>query len=345
MECRQDRASYFWNGLSLFLASCMAIVYWQWVWQDRKKAVLIGLTVLAIWVWDAAWREDGNLLEVTFLDVRQGDAAFVKFPDGKTVLVDGGRNPLFTYQGIHRIEPKNDNDLKFLAFDTGARILSPFLSYKGIRKIDLLLLSHPDNDHGGGLYYILHEFDVKRVLGVPHLNLPPTTHRVLHELIDEKGIPHELGYAGDIDLTPTAKLKLLHPFDEASTNLTDRDTNDDSRVLKLSYGEVDILFTGDIERAAELRLVESGADLEAEILKVPHHGSKTSSSPEFLSLVRPKFGIFSLSPRNSYNFAPRQILRRYRNFGCEVLLTDELGAIKLITDGSRCWITHHANRH
>ena len=226
----------------VFLASCMAIVYWRWVRLERKKAVLIALTVLAIWVWDAAWREDGNLLEVTFLDIGQGDAAFVKFPDGKTMLVDGGRNLLFTYQGNHRIEPKNDKDLKFLAFDTGERILSPFLSYKGIRKIDLLLLSHPDNDHGGGLYYILHEFDVKRVLGVPHLDLPPTTHRVLHELIDEKGIPHELGYAGDIDLTPTAKLELLHPFDEASTNLTDRDINDDSLVLKLSYGEVDILF-------------------------------------------------------------------------------------------------------
>ena len=329
----------------VFLASCMAIVYWRWVWQERKKAVSIALTVLAIWVWDAAWREDGNLLEVTFLDVRQGDAAFVRFPDGKTMLVDGGRNLLFTYQGNHRIKPKNDKDLKFLVFDTGERILSPFLSCEGVDKLNLVLLSHPDNDHGGGLYYILHEFDVKRVLGVPHLDLPPTTHRVLHELIDEKGIPHELGYAGDIDLTPTAKLELLHPFDEASTNLTDRDINNDSLVLKLSYGEVDILFTGDIERAAELRLVESGADLEAEFLKVPHHGSKTSSSPEFLSLVRPKFGIFSLSARNSYNFAPRQILRRYRNFGCKVLRTDELGAIQLKTDGRRCWITHHANRH
>jgi competence protein ComEC len=165
----------------------------------------------------------------------------------------------------------------------------------------------------------------------------------LHDLIDEKGIPHELGYAGNINLTSTAKLELLHPFDEASTNLRDRDINDDSLVLKLSYGEVDILFTGDIERAAELRLAESGMDLHAEILKVPHHGSKTSSSPEFLSLVRPQFGIFSLSARNPYKFPPRQILRRYRNFGCEVLRTDELGAITLKTDGGRCWITHHAN--
>ena len=329
----------------LFFAGCIAIVYWRWVWLERKKAVLIGLMVVAVWIWDAAWREDGNLLEVTFLDVRQGDAAFVRFPDGKTMLVDGGRNLLFAYRGNYQIEPNNDKSSKFLRFDTGARILSPFLSYEGVGKLDLLVLSHPDNDHGGGLYYILHEYDVEKVLGVPHLDLPPTTHRVLHELIDEKGIPHKLGYAGEINLSATATIQLLHPFDEASTNLTDRDINDDSLVLKLSYGEVDVLFTGDIERRAEKRLVESGMDLEAEILKVPHHGSRTSSSPEFLSLVRPQFGIFSLSARNPYKFPPRQILRRYRNFGCEVLRTDELGAITLKTDGSRCWITHHAIRN
>ena len=329
----------------VFFAGCMAIVYWRWVWQERKKAVLIGMTVVVIWVWDAALREDGNLLEVTFLDVRQGDAAFVKFPDGKTMLIDGGRSLLFAYRGNYRIEPRDGKDVKFLGFDTGERILSPFLSYEGIGKLDLIVLSHPDNDHGGGLYHILHEFGADRVLGVPHLDLPPMTHRVLHELIDEKGIPHELGYAGEIDLTSTAKLELLHPFDKESTNLRDRDVNDDSLVLKLSYGEVDILFTGDIERRAEMRLVESGMNLEAEILKVPHHGSKTSSSPEFLSLVRPKYGVFSLSARNPYKFPPRQILRRYRNFGCKVLRTDELGAITLKTDGSRCWITHHANRN
>lgn len=329
----------------VFFAGCLATVHWRWVRLERRKSVLIGMAVVAIWVWDAAWREDGNLLEVTFLDVRQGDAAFVRFPDGKTMLIDGGRNLLLAYQGNYQIEPKDDKDLKFLGFDTGERILSPFLSYEGVGKLDLLVLSHPDNDHGGGLYFILHEYDVERVLGVPPLDLPSKTHTVLHELIDEKGIPHELGYAGEINLSSDAKLELLHPFDEASTNLTDRDINDDSLVLKLSYGEVDILFTGDIERRAEKRLVDSGMDLEAEILKVPHHGSKTSSSPEFLSLVRPQFGIFSLSARNPYKFPPRQILRRYRNFKCEVLRTDELGAITLKTDGSRCWITHHANHN
>ena len=115
---------------------------------------------------------------------------------------------------------------------------------------------------------------------------------VLHEIVDAKGIPHSLGYAGRVDLTATAKLELLHPFDVASTNLHDRDINNDSLVLKLTYGDVRILFTGDIGRKVELKLVESGVDLEAEIVKVPHHGSKTSSSAEFLDAVRPPIRNF-----------------------------------------------------
>ena len=172
--------------------------------------------------------------------------------------------------------------------------LDPFLCHEGVFGLDLLLLSHPDSDHGGGFAHILGEFGVKRVLGVPHQDLLKSTHQILHEIIDAKGIPHALGYAGAIDLTPTAKLELLHPFDAASTNLHDRDTNNDSLVLKLTYGNLRILFTGDIQRKTELRLIESGKDLRAEIIKVPHHGSKTSSSAEFLDTVRPQYAIFSL---------------------------------------------------
>ena len=215
------------------------------------------------------------------------------------------------------------------------------MCHEGIFGLDLLLLSHPDNDHGGGFAHILQKFGVGRVLGVPHQDLSKPTHQVLHEVIDAKGIPHTLGYAGTVDLTATARLELLHPFDAASTDLHDKDVNNDSLVLKLTYGDLRILFTGDIERKVELQLVELGKDLRAEIVKVPHHGSKTSSSAEFLNAVRPQYAVFSLGQRNRYRFPSKAVVKRYRERGCRVLRTDRLGAIRLRTDGQRCWITHH----
>ena len=318
----------------LYIAGCFAVVHWVWVWMHRKKAMVIGLAVLSIWIWDTAWRERGGLLEVTFLDVGQGDAAFVRFPDGKTMLVDGGLNS-------SRIEVNEDGVAKRVGYDHGERTLDPFLCREGVFRLDLLLLSHPDNDHGGGFAHILQTFDVKHALGIPHQNLSQSTHRILHEIVDPKGIPHTLGYAGTVDLTSTTRLELLHPFDAASTDLHDKDVNNDSLVLKLTYGEVRILFTGDIERKVELMLVESGKGLRAEIIKVPHHGSKTSSSAEFLDAVRPQYAIFSLGQRNRYRFPSEMVVERYRERGCHILRTDRLGAIRLRTDGQRCWITHH----
>ena len=318
----------------VYIAICFAVVHWVWVWMHRKKAVLIGLTVLSIWVWDMAWHERGRLLDITFLDVGQGDAAFVRFPDGKTMLIDGGLDS-------SRIQVTKAGIKKRRGYDNGKQVLDPFLCHEGVFGLDLLLLSHPDNDHGGGFAHILREFGVKRALGVPHQNLSKSTHQILHEIVDTKGIPHELGYAGAIDLTSTVRLELLHPFNEASTNLHDKDFNNDSLVLKLTYGNVRILFTGDIGRKVELRLIESGQNLQADILKVPHHGSKTSSSAEFLDAVRPQYAIFSLGQRNRYRFPSEMVVKRYRERGCRILRTDRLGAIRLRTDGRRCWITHH----
>ena len=320
--------------IAIYIAGCFAVIHWVWVWMHRKQAMVIGLMVLSVWIWDTAWRERGKLLEVTFLDVGQGDAAFVRFPDGKAMLIDGGLNS-------SRIEVTETGNARRVGYDNGERTLDPFLCQEGIFRLDLLLLSHPDNDHGGGFAHILREFGVKHVLGVPHQDLHQSTHRILHEIVDAKDIPHELGYAGTVDLTSTARLELLHPFDAASTNLQDKDVNNDSLVLRLTYGDVRILFTGDIGRKVELRLVESGKDLGAEIIKVPHHGSKTSSSAEFLDAVHPQYAIFSLGQRNRYRFPSEMVLERYRERGCRILRTDRLGAIRLLTDGRRCWVTHH----
>ncbi len=316
------------GGFVLYLAVCLGIAHWRWVLSHFRVASLLGLSVAAIWVWDAAFHERGRLLEVVTLDVGQGDAAIVRFPDNRTLLIDGGIR--HTYYDEKKQEMTD--------YDVGERIIEPYLDYYGIRKLDAVVLTHPDLDHGGGLGYILENFEVSRLLGISDTVLDSQTHRRLRAIAEARNIPYAFPYAGEIALTPTATLNLLHPIDAASTDLLDADQNNDSLVIKLSYGEVDVLFTGDIGKAAETRLIASGQDLRSEILKVPHHGSRTSSSVPFLDSVQPRCAIFSLGKGNRYQFPHAEVVARYEARACHLWRTDESAAITLRTDGRRCWI-------
>ena len=317
----------------LYIAICLGIAYWRYVYRQWRVASLIGLSVVVIWVWDAAFHERGKLLEVITLDVGQGDAAIVRFSDNRTMLIDGGiRRSYYDEQKQRQVD-----------YDVGKRIIEPYLDFHGIRKLDMVVLTHPDIDHGGGLGYILQNFEVGRVLGIADMPLNSQTHQRLHTIVEANNIPYSFPYAGKIDLTSTATLKLLHPIDAASTNLLDQDKNDDSLVIQLTYSEVDILFTGDIGKKAESRLIASGQDLRSEVLKVPHHGSRTSSSAPFLDAVQPRYAIFSLGQRNRYQFPHADVVARYQARGCILLRTDKTGAIILRTDGMRCWIDAFCN--
>ena len=312
----------------LYIAFFFGITHWRYVYRHWRVASLIGLSVVAIWVWDTALHEKGRLLEVVTLDVGQGDAAFVRFPDNRTLLIDGGIQR--TYY--------DDKKQRQVDYDVGKRVIEPYLDFRGIRRLDMVVLTHPDLDHGGGLGHILRNFEVGRVLGISDMPLNSQTHQQLHAIVRANDIPYAFPYAGTIELTPTATLNLLHPIDAASTNLLDQDKNDDSLVMKLTYREVDILFTGDIGKKAEARLIASGQDLRSEILKVPHHGSSTSSSVQFIEAVQPRYAIFSLGQSSQYQFPHSDVVARYQARGCVQLRTDKAAAITLRTDGKRCWI-------
>ena len=321
----------------VYIAVCLGVTHWQFVHKNWRIATLIGLSVVAIWVWDSALHEEGRLLEVVTLDVGQGDAAVVKFPDGRAMLVDGGVQRSYY----------NEKKKRQAEYDMGERVVAPYLDVNGIRELELVVMSHQDIDHGGGLAHILENFEVKRILGISDADDAKysQTVRELRDLAKEEGLEITFEYAGEIELTPTATLNLLHPIDAASTDLKDTDTNDDSLVMKLSYGEVDILFTGDIEAKAETRLLASGQNLRAEVLKVPHHGSRTSSTVPFIAAVQPKFALFSLGIRNRFGFPNAEVIARYRERECVLLRTDELGAITLKTDGRRCWFRAHVTEN
>ena len=311
-----------------YIACFLGLAHWRYVYKHWRVSSLVGLSVIVIWVWSAAFHEKGRLLEVVTLDVGQGDAAFIRFPDNRTMLVDGGIQRRYY----------NEKKRRWVDYDVGKRVLEPYFDFHGIRKLDIVVLTHPDIDHGGGLGYILQNFEVGRVIGISEMQLDSETHRRLHAIVKADDIPYSFPYAGEIDLTPTATLNLLHPIDAASTDLFDPDKNDDSLVIKLTYGAVDILFTGDIGKKAESRLIASGQDLRSEVLKVPHHGSNTSSSAPFIDAVQPRYAIFSLGQSSQYQFPHPDVVARYRERGCAQLRTDELGAITLRTDGKRCWI-------
>ncbi len=314
----------------IYITVCIGITHWRYVYKQLQVVSLIGLSVIAIWVWDSALHEKGRLLEVITLDVGQGDAAIIRFPDGKTMLIDGGIQRSY-------YDEKRQREVEY---DVGERIIEPYLDAHGIRKLDLVVLTHPDIDHGGGLAYVLQNFKVKRILGIPDMQLESQTHQRLRSIAKAQGIPYSFPYKGQFELTSTATLNLLHPIDAASTDLMDRDKNDDSLVVKLSYGEVDILFTGDIESKAETRLIASRQDLRSEIIKVPHHGSRTSSSARFLDAVQPRYAVFSLGQRNRFQFPHADVVARYQERNCVQLRTDQLGAITLKTDGRRCWFSY-----
>ena len=315
----------------VYIAVCLGVTHWRLVYKNWRVATLIGLSVIAIWVWDSAFHEEGRLLEVVTLDVGQGDAAVVRFPDGRAMLVDGGIQRSYY----------NKKKKRQVEYDMGERVVAPYLDVNGVRELELVVLSHQDIDHGGGLAHILENFKVKRILGIEDNANYSKTIEHLRDVAKGKKVRYTFEYAGEIKLTPTATLNLLHPIDAASTDLMDTDTNDDSLVMKLSYGEVDILFTGDIEAKAETRLITSGQDLRAEVLKVPHHGSRTSSTAPFIAAVQPKFALFSLGIRNRYGFPDAGVVARYQKRGCVILRTDEFGAITLKTDGRRCWFRFH----
>jgi len=307
------------------------------LWIERKKGeqekftkflkpcFIIALAVISLCVWYSAIQPSADLLEVTFLDVGLGDSAFIQFPDGKNILIDGGPT--------------------IPEYDTGERTIAPFLRHKGIRKIDTLILTHPHNDHAGGLEFILKNFQVNQIIGIHDRDIPIPIHHKLRKIALEKQIDYHPGNLGSL-LTSTEKMsqprlyeaEILNPLNTDFTDFSQSSLNNNSIVLKLRFGQITFLFTGDIESPAEYAMLNSNFDLRANILKVPHHGSITSSSEAFLNAVNPAFAVISSSERSRFNFPSKIVLNRYKRRDTRLLQTSKFGAIKIFTDGRRVWV-------
>jgi competence protein ComEC len=271
-----------------------------------------GLAVAAALIWIAVFSAPGDRLEVKVLDVGEGDAIFIRTPAGHKLLVDGGPSGRLVSEAIGEELPFWD------------------------RKLDMVILTHPDDDHLAGLVTVLERYDVKEVVASPQ-SAKTVTFAAWQREIEEKGIPCHTAKSGEwIALGQGATLQFLWPPDDASPAKSD-DTNDDSVVLKLAWGHASFLLTGDLEAAGENALLQSGVDPQATVLKVAHHGSAYSTSESLLRAVRPLVAVISVGEDNRFGHPSSATLERLDD--TLVYRTDEQGEVSLSTDGERLWIS------
>jgi competence protein ComEC len=297
----------------------------------RHKAWAIGAAwtasalAVAIFPFGPQWMK--GKLEVTILDVGQGDSLFVVFPRGRTMLIDGGG----ALGGFPGHEEHN-------GIDPGEEAVSPYLWSRGFQKLDVVALTHAHQDHLGGLTAILDSFRVGKLwIG---REVSSTSLKKLEELAREKKIPIEHELRGRSFSWDGVEGDFLWP-EIAPEEVALSPKNNDSLVLRLHYGSRNVLLPGDAEKQSEQEmLVENNVDsMHADVLKVGHHGSKNSTTPEFLAAVQPRVGIISSGEGNSYGHPSPELLERLERAGVRILRTDRDGAVHVFTDGTRLEIT------
>ncbi|MGG3737523.1 S-layer homology domain-containing protein [Aeribacillus pallidus] len=240
-------------------------------------------------------------MKVHFIDVGQGDSSLIVTPSSKVILIDGGKRT------------------------AGEKVVS-YLKQAGISSIDLLVATHPDADHIGGLLDVLNQIPVKQVLdsGKEHTT---QTYIDYLTLINNKNIPFKVAKTGEvIALDPEIKIQVLNSGDNGST-----DNNEASVVLKISYNQIDFLFTGDAGFEAEEKMLKK-FNVASEILKVSHHGANTGTSLEFVNAVQPEVSVLSYGD-NSYGHPTSEVIKRLQAVGSLLYSTMEQGEIVVTTNG------------
>lgn len=264
----------------------------------------LGLLADGVYWWRERWNREE--LRITHLSVGHGDAAVIEFPGSKVLLIDAGG----TASG---------------EFDTGEAIVAPFLRSRKILKIDYLVVSHPRVDHYGGMRTIVEEFAPSELWSGPGKG-KTARYEDLEEAVKSAGVKRvHLSSRDSCRAIEQVRVCVLYPAEDR--------TGDSSVVLRLNFGRANFLFAGDIDRRDEKALLQQGADLSSAVIKVPRHGSVTSSTEDFVAAVKPRLAIFSVGHRNPFGLPREEVISRYRAAGSEILRTDLDGAIVIETGG------------
>ena len=249
-------------------------------------------------------------LKIYFLDVGQGDSTFIITPKNKTILIDGGGSENST-------------------FDVGKKVLIPYLLDRGYTSLDLVIISHFDTDHVGGILSVLDELKVKKVCIAKQYEKTENYEKFL-KIISKKSIEVQVLTIGDIlKIEDNLIFEVLFPKE---TLIKENSINNNSLVMKLVYKDFKMLFTGDIESPAEEKIVslyKNTGKLESDVLKVAHHGSKTSTSQEFLKLVNPKIALIGVGENNLFGHPSKEVIERFEKCKIKVYRTDEYGEIEI----------------
>ena len=247
-------------------------------------------------------------LQVHFIDVGQGASQLIIGSSGKTILIDAGNN---------------NQEEEIVAY----------LRKNSIQKIDILVGTHPDADHIGGLDAVIDNFEIGKIY-MPKVQSNTKTFEDVLLAIQRKGLKISTAKAGvSLDWEPDAKVQMIAPVREYN------DDNDMSAVIKLTFGEISFLFTGDAESKSEHDMINSKADLKSDVLLVAHHGSKSSTTEAFLDAVQPSYGVIQVG-ENNYGHPAPEILERLNKRGVKVYRNDLHGDIVFVTDGKNIKVSH-----
>ena len=247
---------------------------------------------------------------IYFVDIGQGDCTLVVTPGKHTVLIDGG----------------GDEN-----YDIGRNVLVPYLLFKKIDKIDYIIVSHFDTDHVGGLLTVMEELKVENVV-ISRQGEDSENYRKFREIVEKKKIKVQIVEQGDrLKIENDAYLDILWPNNE--NLISDNALNNNSIVCKLSYKDFSMLFTGDIEEKAEKQILNEYKNnleiLKSTIIKVAHHGSKTSSTKEFIEAVKPEIALIGVGENNTFGHPNINVLKRLTKCGAKIYRTDKMGEITI----------------
>jgi len=288
--------------------------------------MLAGLGDTIYWCKQRFWHDD---LRVTIIDVRHGSSTLLELPGGYNMLIDGGG---FSNNAI---------------FDIGARIVAPFLWRKKIKTIDTIVLSHPNSDHLNGLIYIAEHFKVKSIwtnnqpsktMGYDTFMTVVAKNKIHHPVFENLSRSREIN---------GVRLDILYPpryFLAKSNPVKRRDLNNNSLVIKATFGSTSFLLPGDIKARAEIELVATAGNLlESSILLAPHHGSKTSSTGLFVEKVNPEVVIISSGWQSRFGLPDPPVVKRYKQRKVRIFGTARHGAVAVSTDGQSMTIRSELN--